>query len=65
MRLADNIVVHDPEVSPGKINSTRLRAHGWSEEVVLQQLQLGDQFVATEVTVESRPAAANPFRTTY
>lgn len=53
MRLADNIVVHDPEVSLGKINSTRLRAHGWSEEVVQQQRQLSEQVIITEMAAES------------
>jgi hypothetical protein len=53
VRLADNIVVHDPEVNLGKINSTRLRAHGWSEDVVQQQL--GGQVIITETTVESAP----------
>lgn len=65
MRLANNLVVHDPEVNLGKINSTRLRAHGWSEEVVLQQLQLSEQPVVTEMAVERTPEDANPFRSTY
>jgi hypothetical protein len=39
MRLADNVVVHNPETSLGKINADRLRAHGWPEEVVRQQQQ--------------------------
>jgi hypothetical protein len=34
MRLASNVVVHSPESKPGKIETDRLRAHGWSEEVV-------------------------------
>ncbi len=39
MRIADNVIVHDPETSLGKINADRLRAHGWPEEVVQQQQQ--------------------------
>lgn len=39
MRLADNVVVHNPETSLGKINADRLRAHGWPEEVIQQQQQ--------------------------
>jgi hypothetical protein len=39
MRLAENVVVHDPEVNSGRIDSERLRAHGWSEEVVEQQIR--------------------------
>lgn len=39
MRLADNVVVHNPETSLGRINADRLRAHGWPEEVVRQQQQ--------------------------
>jgi hypothetical protein len=65
VRLANNLVVHDPEVNLGKINSTRLRAHGWSEEIVLQQLQLNEQAVVTETAAESTPEDANPFRMTY
>jgi hypothetical protein len=37
MRLADNVIIHSPETSLGKINADRLRAHGWPEEVVQQQ----------------------------
>ncbi|XSC48623.1 hypothetical protein ACF1BQ_045060 [Bradyrhizobium sp. RDT10] len=39
MRLANNVIVHNPETSLGKINADRLRAHGWPEEVVQQQQQ--------------------------
>jgi hypothetical protein len=34
MRLAPNVVVHDPETNFAKIDSERLRAHGWAEVVV-------------------------------
>lgn len=39
MRLTDNVIVHDPEISIARIDSERLRAHGWSEEVVQRQLR--------------------------
>ena len=39
MRLADNVIVHNPETSVGKIDAERLRAHGWPEEAVQQQQQ--------------------------
>ena len=34
MRLAANVVVHNPESKPGNIDSRRLVIHGWSEEVI-------------------------------
>jgi hypothetical protein len=37
MRIANNVVVHNPETSLGKINADRLNSHGWPEEVVQQQ----------------------------
>ena len=39
MRVASNVVVHNPETSLGKIDAVRLRSHGWSDEVVQQQQQ--------------------------
>jgi hypothetical protein len=38
MRLAVNVVAHEPETTVGHIEPDRLRSDGWSEEVV-QQLQ--------------------------
>ena len=55
MRLASNVVVHDPEVVHGRIESSRLRAHGWSEEVV-QQLQ--DSSQTARVSAERPPKSA-------
>jgi hypothetical protein len=43
VRLTDNIVVHDPEINLGKIDAGRLRAHGWSEQIVQQQLRRSQQ----------------------
>ncbi|UPT97572.1 hypothetical protein J4G48_0005415 [Bradyrhizobium barranii subsp. apii] len=37
MRIANNVVVHNPETSLGKIDADRLRSHGWPDEVVQQQ----------------------------
>jgi predicted O-methyltransferase YrrM len=34
MWLASKVVTHEPEAKPGKIASSRLRAHGWSDDVV-------------------------------
>ena len=65
VRLEKNLVVLDPEVNLGKINSTRLRAHGWSEEIVLQQLRLSEQAAVMEIAAERTPDDADPFRTTY
>ncbi|MET4425079.1 hypothetical protein ABIB87_007506 [Bradyrhizobium sp. JR18.2] len=39
MRIANNVVVHNPETSLGKIDADRLRSHGWPDEVVQQQQQ--------------------------
>lgn len=39
MRVASNVVVHNPEADLGKIGADRLRAHGWPDEVVQQQQQ--------------------------
>ena len=36
MRLARNVVVHDPEVNPTRIDPNRLRTHGWPKEAVEQ-----------------------------
>lgn len=36
MRLASNVVVHDPEVNPTRIDPGRLRVHGWPKEAVEQ-----------------------------
>jgi hypothetical protein len=46
MRLASNVVVHDPEVNPTRIDSDRLRTHGWPKAAVEQfesDLQVADE----------------------
>ena len=50
MRLAANVVVHNPESRPGKIETSRLRAHGWSDEVV-RILESGNQTDSQATTV--------------
>ncbi len=39
MRLAGNVFVHDPVVKLGRVEPDRLRAHGWSEDAVRQQVE--------------------------
>jgi hypothetical protein len=34
MLIAPNVVVHDPETDLAKVNSKRLREHGWPASVV-------------------------------
>jgi hypothetical protein len=43
VQLAKNIVVHDPETNIARIDTTRLHAHGWADEVVQPQVQRGKQ----------------------
>jgi hypothetical protein len=43
MRLAKNVFVHDPEINQEQIDSKRLRAHGWPEELVQQHLRQRQQ----------------------
>jgi hypothetical protein len=57
VRLADNVVVHDPEISLGRIDSDRLRAHGWSEEVVQRQLRRSQKTAHEAVPAISEQAS--------
>ena len=51
MRLASNVVVHDLEANVGDIDTSRLRAHGWPEELV-QQLKRPNLQSDSELTTE-------------
>jgi hypothetical protein len=62
MRLASNVVVHDPEVNPTRIDPDRLRTHGWSKEAVEQfesDLQVADEIeqeaLINLIVVDSKP----------
>jgi hypothetical protein len=52
MRLASNVVAHEPEITIGRIEPDRLRFHGWSEEVV-RQLERSKQTNSDLVTETS------------
>ncbi|WP_158267986.1 hypothetical protein [Bradyrhizobium sp. MOS002] len=47
MRIANNVVVHNPETNLGKIDADRLRSHGWPDEVVQQQREQSSHDAAT------------------
>jgi hypothetical protein len=46
MNIAKNVVVHDPETDPTKINAQRLEAHGWPQGAV-QYFQQGQLNIET------------------
>jgi hypothetical protein len=47
MRLASNVVAHEPETNPSKIDVERLRARGWPETLIsrVQQQPFGSDIL--------------------